>query len=232
MDQEFKRLMTGVEDAFGFVIPEADANQLHTAGELYDYILTHRFAGNLDSCLYSIVFYKIRRGLMWALKIDRDEIHVAKPIASLMPRHRHGAWQALQRAIGLRLPFLRRPAWVMTGAFLATLATAVAVPWSLSLGLFNGALLACLLTAFVAAHGFAWMTEPLAIELQPDCTTVGELVSATLARNYRAIVDEASRPMSSFTAWNLVRTLVAEHGGHASRNITRETDLRRSLIAV
>jgi hypothetical protein len=232
MDQEFKGLIASVEDAFGFVIPEEDAREFHTVGGLYDYILAHRYAGNRDTCLNAIVFYKLRRGMMWALKVEREDILASQNVAALIPWHRYRAWQSLQKAIGLRLPLLRRPAWVMTGAVLATFAFAIAVPWSLSFGFFNGAILVGLLTSYAAAHCLSWLTIPLAIELQPDCTTVGQLVVATLARNYRAVVEEADRPTSNGDVWNLLRTLVAEHRGIQPPKITRETDLRRNLIAV
>jgi hypothetical protein len=225
-------LIAGVEDAFGFAIPEQDAQELHTLGELHDYVLAHRFGDKSIECLGAMVFHKLRRGMMWAWKLERGEVRTSQPVAALFPSRRFWAWRALRRAIGLRLPLLRRPRWVMSASVLAVFASAILTPWALSLGLFNGAVLVGILTAYAAAHCFSWLTVPLATELPSDCVTVGQLAEATMARNYQAILEESREPIGNAEAWNLLRTILSEHRGIPSGSIDRNTDLRRNLISV
>lgn len=231
MGQHWLGLITAVEDAFGFAIPDEDVEKLNSAGELHDYVLAHRYGGKKEACLTAIAHYKIRRGIMWVLKLEREDIRASQNMVTLVPAGRYYVWKALHKATGLRLPQLRRPAWVMRSAVAATIATAIAVPVLLSLGLLNGAILIGLLTSFVAGHFFSWLTIPLAIELQSDCMTVGQLATAALARNYRAIVEEACKPVDNREVWNMVRTIIAEQLGIPWRNITRETNLRQTLVA-
>lgn len=231
MGQELTGLIASVEDAFGFAIPDEDAETLNTVGELHDYVLSHRYGGKQETCMTGIIFYRLRRGLMWVLHVEREDVRALMDVTTLIPSRRFRTWHALQKAIGLRLPQLRRPAWVMKGALGATFAMAIAVPALLSFGLLNGAILVGLLTAFAAGHCICWLTIPLATELQSDCTTVGQLATATLARNYRAIVEEACKRADNGEVWNMLRTIVAERLGIPFHNITRETNLHQNLVA-
>ncbi len=231
MDQEINGLLSNVEDAFGFVIPNESAEHLFTAGQLYDYILAHRYAGKRDECLTAIVAYKLRRGMMWALKIERDDIRLSKTVASLIPSHRYRAWRALQRATSLRLPLLRRPSWVMTAAVAGTFAAAIVTPWAMGFGFLNGAILIGLMTAFIVGHASSWLTIPLATRLPSDCATFQQLAAATVARNYQAVVEEACKPTGNGDVWSLLRAVLAEHWGVRPETIDRETELRRNLVA-
>ena len=107
-------LVLEVENAFGFSIPDEDAAGLTTVGKLYDYVLAHRFRGKQDVCLSSMTFYKLRRGLMLVLQVPRNSVRVSTEVSAIIPKHRRRSWRALEKATGFRLPFLRRPGWVVT----------------------------------------------------------------------------------------------------------------------
>lgn len=231
MDSELLGLLATVEDAFGFAIPEEDVQRLHTVGDLNDCIAARRFGNPREGCLNAIVFHKLQRALMWVLKISREDVRASTEVSAVIPSRRFRTWRALERATGLRLPQLRRPQWVMTVAALTTFGTAVGVPWLLGLGPLNGAVFVGLLTSIAVALCLSWITVPLAVELQPDCTTIGGLTAATTARNYPAIVEEAGRLQGDEAVWHTLRTILAEHWGVDPHSITREMDLHRHLVA-
>jgi hypothetical protein len=230
MDPELVGLIAAVEDSFGFAIFEEEAVRLQTVGQLYDHIRSHRLGGSQDDCFRRIAFHKIRRALMWVRQVPRDAIGTSTGVKALIPFHRRHAWRALQKATGLRLPQLRRSGWVMAGAGLAVLAVAVAMPRILGLGLFNGAILVGLLSAYVAGHCLAWLTSPFASEPPPDCATVGALASAMVDRNFPAIGEEAHAHPSDAEAWQALQSIIGEYWGLEARRVTPETDLHQHLL--
>lgn len=216
-------LLVRVEDTFGFSIPDEDAAGLSTAGKLYEYVLEHRFRGKQAVRLSCVAFHKIQRGLMSTLRVPRAGVQGSMDLATVLHAHRRRVWHAMEKATGLRMPQLRRPAWVTAGAIATTFGLAIAVPKLLSLGPFNGAILLGIFTALVAGRCLAWFTELLALEFQPDCTTVGQLATATLARNYRAIVEETNKPTSDAEVWERVQIVVGEQLGIPPRYVDKET---------
>jgi hypothetical protein len=216
-------LIVKVEDAFGFSIPNEDAARLSVAGRLYDYVLEHRFRGKQIDRLRQVACYKIQRALMSSLKAARNSVQAGIDIAAVIHAHRRRAWRILEQSTGLRLPQLRRPAWVTAAAIVATFAAAIVVPKLLSLGPFNGAILLGLVIAIVVGRCLGWLTELLAFELQPDCHTIGQLAAATLARNFPAIVAEADKHVSDAEVWERLQVLVAERLGIPPRLVTKET---------
>ena len=166
MGLELLEMVLTVEDTFGFSIPDEDAVGLNTVGKLYEYILAHRFHGKRDACLTSVTFYKIRRAMTDVLQISRKDVRVSTELSAVIPAGRRWVWQALEKATSLRLPQLRRPAWVTPVAALATLALAIAAPVLLSLKPFGGGIMAAILTA-PAGCFFSWLTIPLAFSFNP-----------------------------------------------------------------
>ena len=224
-------LIMTVEDTFGFSIPDEDAPNLNTMGNLHEYVLAHRFPQDRKACLSSVTFYKIRRALMSVLKLPRKDVRVSTELSTIIHGHRRRVWRAIEQTTGLRLPQLRRPTWVTATAVLATIALAVAMPTLLSLPPFGGAVLVAILTAFVLGYSLVWLTAPLALQFQLDCTTVGQLATATLARNYRAIVEESAKVASDAEVWNILCSIVAEQLGARSADLTKQTDFVKDLDA-
>jgi hypothetical protein len=230
MNTHLEGFLASVEDAFGFAIPREDAGTLNTAGNLYDYILTHRYSGTPE-CLDRMALHRVCRAMMWVLKIPRETIDRKLDLGSVLPRRRFLKWRALEKATGFHLPQLRRPQWVMTTAIFIALVAAIVTPGLLEIGPLQGALFVRILAVFLAGHCLCWLTIPLATEFQTDCITVGQLANGIVARNYPAMVEESQRRMSDAEAWKTVQNLVAEYGGISPRNVTRETDLFEHLVA-
>ena len=231
MGLDLLELTLTVEDTFGFSIPDEDAATLSTMGKLHEYVLAHRFPQDRKACLSSVTFYKIRRAMISVLKLSRKDVRVSTELSTVIHGHRRRVWRALERTTGLRLPQLRRPTSVAAMAVLATIALAIAVPMLLSLTFFNGAVIVAILTAFVVGYSLFWLTAPLALRFQSDCTTVGQLATATLARNYRAIVEESEKYASDAEVWNVLCLIVAEQLRVRSADLTKETDFVKDLKA-
>jgi hypothetical protein len=217
-------LLLAVEDAFGFSMPDDDAAKLDTLGDLYDYVIAHRFQATQDACLRGIVLHKIRIAMTSALHVPRENLRDATWLSTIIPRHRRRAWRTLQQSTGLRLPQLRRPSWATGGAALASVGLAVAVPASLGFTLLHGAIVVAIVTAFVAGYLASWLTAPLAFEFQPDCQTVGELATATLARNFQAMCNEC-KSANAAEAWETLRRIVAERLGVPAGDLAKDTNL-------
>jgi acyl carrier protein len=231
MGLELLELVLNVEDAFGFSIPDEDAVGLNTVGKLHDYILAHRFPKDRNACLSSVTFYQIRRAMMSVLQLPRKDVRVSTELSAVIAKRRRRVWRALEKATGFRLPQLRRPAWVTAIAALATIALAIATPVCFSLSLLHGAIVSAIVAAYVVGYLLSWLTIPLAFEFQPDCTTVGQLATATLARNYRAIVEQTNKNASDAEVWEMLRFIVAEQLGVRLNDITKETDFVKDLNA-
>jgi hypothetical protein len=231
MDTVLVDLVAKVEDTFGFAIPEEDARELNTVGRLYEYVLTHRFHGKQQVCLSRIALHKIRRAMTAALHIPPVELRPSASMAAVLPRRRRHAWRVLEKATGLRLPQLRRPRWVCKSAAMVSLAVAIAMPILLSLGPFNGAILLAIVTAFAAGHCAYWLTVPFAYQLQPDCTTLDQLATATLARNFRPLVEESSKSISDTEVWKLLQTIAAAQLGVRPADIAQQTSFSGNLQA-
>ena len=229
MGLDLLELTLTVEDTFGFSIPDEDAATLSTMGKLHEYVLAHRFPQDRKACLSSVTFYKIRRAMISVLKLSRKDVRVSTELSTVIHGHRRRVWRGLERATRLRLPQLRRPTWVTATAVLATIALAVATPSLLSLPPFGGAVLVAILTAIAVAYSLVWLTAPLALQFQPNCTTVGQLATATLARNYRVIVKESSQCASDAEVWNILCSIVAEQLGVRSADLTKQTDFVKDL---
>lgn len=224
MGLEFVGIILAVEDTFGFSIPDEDVAGLDTVGKLYDYILAHRFRGYQEDCLSSITFYKLRLAIMSVLRIPRKKIRVSTKLSEIIPAHRRRTWKALQRETGLRLPQLRRPAWAATIAVLATFGLGIAVPVLLSLGPFSGAIIVAILTMIAVGYLFSWLTRPLAFKFLPECATMGQFTSLTLAHNFQAIAEESNCSASDAEVWETLQAAIAEELGNSPWQLTKETD--------
>lgn len=223
MGLEFVEMILAVEDTFGFSIPDEDAAGLDTVGKLYEYILAHRFRGYQEDCLSSITFYKLRRAMMSVLRIPRKKIRVSTKLSEIIPARRRRTWKALQLETGLRLPQLRRSAWATTIAVLATFGLGIAVPVLLSLGPFSGAILVSILTMIAVGYLFSWLTRPLAFKFLPECATMGQLTSLTLAHNFQAIAEESNCSASDAEVWETLQVVIAEELGGSPWQLTKET---------
>ncbi len=224
MGLELVELVLAVEDTYGLKLADKDAQTLDTAGKLYDYILTHRFQGVQDGCLSSIAFHKLRRALISILHVSREDVRVCTRVRTLIPTRRRQAWRRLQQDLGLRLPRLRRPAWATSIAALAALGSA------LFLGVWFASVLAGLAVFGALGYLLFRATEPLAVELPPECATVRQLVKTIVAKNFGAISDQCGRANAE-ELWESLRTLISDCLGVPREQVTRQSHFVKDLGA-
>jgi hypothetical protein len=231
MDWELARILSNVEDAFGFTIPEDEAAQLDTAGQLHDYVLAHRFGNNRDACLDRIAFHKIQQALTSILHAPRDSVQASTRLSDILPSRRRRVWRALQKATGFRLPMLHRPHRLVMLATMAAIGLGIAVPLAFGLKPLRGANIVAFFSIAAFGYLFYWLTKLCEYELPPDVATVGQLAKATLARNYQPILAESKKPATDAEVWQTLRQIVGNELEIPPDEIEMDTELSRHLIA-
>ena len=215
-------LVMEVEETFGFSIRDEDAATFYTVGQLYDYILAHRFEGRQPGCLTSVAFYRLRRALISVLGIAKSDVRLASDMNTIIPARRRPVWSDLQEAIGLRLPELVRPVWVK--------GIATAVGGALVIAIFEflgvrvgraGVICALLIIPPLIIYLLYLGTKPCAVAFRPEFGTVGGLTKCILRKNYGAISDDCQRANVE-EVWNTLRTLVGEQLGVSPNQVTKE----------
>lgn len=206
------------EDTFGFAIPADDVAGIAGLDGLHKFILARRFRGYQEDCLTRITSYKLKRGMMLAVRIPRQLIGESSQLSELIPKHRRRVWRTLQHETGLQLPQLSRPVWVKRLATAATVALGVAVPVMLSLPLLGGAIITAIVTMIALGNLFAWLTKPLAFGFHSDCKTMEQLALLTLALNYRLIARELNATISDEEVHRrLLATVAGKFGVRTNR---------------
>ena len=216
-------LVMEVEEAFGFSIPNEDAAVLVTVGQLYDYIMAHRFEGRQQGCLTSVAFYRLRRALMSVLEIARSNVRLSSDLNAIIPTRRRQVWSDLQEAIGLRLPELVRPIQVTamaTAVGFALGGIAMFVPGRAGTPL-DGTLAIALFTTIVAMHLLFQATKPLAVMFRSEFATVGGLTKCILQKNHGAISDDCQLANAE-EVWNTLRAIVVEQLGVRPDDVTKD----------
>lgn len=227
MGLESVELVMEVEEAFGFSIRDEDAATFYTVGQLYDYIMAHRFEGKQPGCLTSVTFYRLRRALMSVLWIARRDVRLSSDLNAVIPARRRQVWSDLQEAIGLRLPKLVLPVWaraarIAVGFVLGTALFLVFLDgrWKMAAAFpeaFNTALCLTLVLMFLLNLG----TKPLAVAFRREFATVGGLTKCILKKNCGAISDDCQH-VNAEEVWNTLRTVIVEQLGVRPDDVTKE----------
>jgi len=224
MGLDLVELVLVVEDAYGLSISDEDAESIDTAGRLYDYVLAHRFQGMQEACLSSVTFYRLRRAMMSVLQLSRKDVQVTASVSALIPACRRHVWRELQTALALRLPDLKRPARV------TAISTLMAVVPAVTMGILLGSVLGAGIVACSLGYVFYQVTKPLAVEVRPECASVGQLVKEIVARNFGAISDQCLRANAE-ELWESLRTLIGEQLGVRRCDVTKQSHFVKDLGA-
>jgi hypothetical protein len=90
-----------VEDSFQLSIPRADAEAIHTPGQLVDYLVSRLPQFATSACLEQCAFYALRGAAVRVLGSPRSAIGPETRWADIMPsNHRRRHWRLLQHATG------------------------------------------------------------------------------------------------------------------------------------
>ena len=136
-------LVMQVEDTFQLEIPDRDAEQLVTVGQLYDYV--RRRVPRDGACVTRHVFYRLRAALR--VRCRPDEI-----LESLVAAEdRRRAWPRLASKAALHIPALRRPEWVFkTGVTICALGAVGSFAWAIGATEFHPGGTMCVAIASIA----------------------------------------------------------------------------------
>jgi acyl carrier protein len=221
-------LVMEMEEAFGIVIDDLDAEQIGTVGQAYGYILRKLELRPAIPCPSASIFYRLRLALMARSGADRRSIRPASRIGDFLPdRGRREAWLGLRDDVGMTMPRLEFgpgltlatwllgmtpvsvlvAAWGTLGEFSASLAAPVLVA-SLSLGL----------TSLIVAR---LVLDRFAVEIPRGCETIRGTVETILGRR-RLDQEGEVRTWDRDEVWFTLRELISEQLGVARDEVTEE----------
>ena len=206
-------LVMEVEDAFNISIPDNEASEIRTIGDMYACVLAkvdkHRAK---ESCVSQRLFYKLRRCLIEQANVSCNRIRPGEFTEKYFPRRgRNQLWKQFSEKLDLRFPGLRRPLWVIiVPAWLFVVITtcvwfllegSVAQKWiEPSLPLF----FIWLPIYFVF---FLYATRSLAVEIPSHCKTIGGLAKSLVTKNF-AKVSEGQ--FTDADVWNTICMIISE----------------------
>jgi len=180
-----------------------------------------------ESCLSLVAFNKLRKAFQTVTNTPRFSVRPATRIEDLLPwRTRHLQWASLQSELGMEIPRLNLPFWllilclVLPVSILAYLR--VFLGFHISGGMIAIGSILLILLAFRAAMLYPARTVPASIK------TVGDLAKAIVARNYNVFAGAygSSQERGMLPA---LRLLVAMQTGISIEKICSETRIPSDL---
>jgi len=185
-------LFEAIEDSFGVDLGDYHEICGMTVRELAEIISKKAKYPTKDTCLSAIAFYRLRRAFGSLFSISRSAIRPATFVSDLLPlRHRSARWKTLEEHLGLTLPRLQFPGWLLLlvlvtpPALLLFLRASFGVRLS-AIWIFDISCLLYLVT-FVTIIPAVDERIPLSWVLPRTCETFGGLVTVVSARNHAAL---------------------------------------------
>ncbi|QDU47097.1 Acyl carrier protein [Symmachiella dynata] len=230
MGLDVVELVMDVEEEFDIKVPDGDYEFLATVGDFHGYICVKTQVKKSDVCLSSKAFLRLRRGLMSAIGIDREQVRLETPIDELVPiSGRRQNWHRLQEDMRVRLPELRRPEWLsttlQTGAIAAILVSFLTASATLTDPFGPKLVWLSLFPLSIAATVLAyWLTVPWAVCLSPGCVTIRNLTTTVLNQNYYRLLSRENLPVEpSDEVYRRLVNMVSEHLGVPLEDIHPES---------
>ncbi len=213
-------LLLKVEETFSIQIPDSEAVQLLTPGDLYAFVLANTKATpDPPTCLSAIAFYSLRRAAR-ALGVAQRLRPSDSTLNLLPPRGRRHFWSCLQCSADLLMPPLQRASWVVRSSTAiallggACLAYALHTMTSLGVAVCAG-VAATVMSGFVLAR----LTRPFAIHPSRHCGTLRGLVEAVLALNFQRLTEQYDGARAK-DVWMALRAIIVEQLGVAPEAVT------------
>lgn len=207
MGLDIVELFMEVEDVFDIQIPDERGGEVRTVGDLYDIIIeTKGEAVNpRNRSLSAATFLMIRRALVAETKATRQSIRPRTSVDEALPTYpaydRRALWARLQEALGLQLPQLCRPAWLVTTSTALTIFAALAISTlaDYEWGSVAAALLGVLSLVLIGVIA-SFVTKPFALHPHASFTTFRGLSGVVLAHNHAALCNKLLS--DKLDAWN------------------------------
>lgn len=222
-------LVLEVEEAFGIVINDRDAEQITTMGGLHRYVLA-KLQGQeplVTPCPSAAVFYRLRHALIETFGIERDKIRPDASVEDLISaRQWHASCLKLQDSLDLRLPQFKPPPWVIEAtvwaAMFAVLAMAAILSGSQWPGFPRPAAIGLVLVA-ASAVILIPMTWTRFADFPDEWQTVRGLVLRVIERNPRRFSPSQDAQRNPSAVWDDLCHLVSHQTGVDIRELTEET---------
>jgi acyl carrier protein len=217
-------LIMEVEDAFDFKIPDDNASQIITVGDLYDYILELKrdTVSPRNVCLSAATFYLIRRAVCAELGSNPKSIRPQIRLDSTFPqKRRRSFWAELQTAINLKLPRLARPKWLVAIAASLSIAASAWIGFLVSPRWgHNGAVGTFLVALFASGVLAAVITSPFQTQFRPAFSTYRGLSQVVLAHNY-VTLSQRFNSWNPTDVWEAMKVIIVEQLGVQPEKVTR-----------
>ena len=210
-------LVMAVEEKFGISIPDEEASEIRTVGDLHRCVTRKIAIASKSSCLTQRAFHRLRRAAMQLFRTPRSEFRPDTKLASILPGGaRRQTWRRLQAAVGAtKWPDLKL-SWL--GVALA-LALVLVLPWgffSYSSGVLRWNILVSALAAFglfiFMARATKTLTRPFQTQFGQGISTVRDLTYYVVAQNPELVgVDRAT--WTDDESWELLVTVIQDQTG-------------------
>lgn len=207
-------LFATIEDSFGVSFPDYDALLGKSVQELAEWIANESTYPKADRCLSSVAFYKVRRAFHEQVGIPRSKIRPATALTTLLPwSDRRVRWRRLQEELGLDLPKLTYPLWLVGLSLAVTVASSIALSTAIKNLFGSGLSVMGVILASVCLWIFALrLLSSLGRSLPKGCKTFGDLVKVVLARNYATFASRYGSTSQDELTLLLCRLIALETG--------------------
>jgi acyl carrier protein len=240
MGLDIVEMVMEIEERFGIEIEDDALMQIRTVGDMHVFLMSklQRDAARPMPCLSSRTFYRLRRAMMAELGVARNVIRPKVPVDAILRRedleHRY---RQLELATGLTLPELRYPTWTRVLLFLGSAGLILAAPLLMvtvdlpSAPLFAVSVFLAFTLPVLLIHQRAHLARTLkpAARLLPhkvlpgDCTNVGGLTKAVMARNPATIAGEDC--IAEGEVFKILKEIISKFTDVPAEEITAEKGL-------
>lgn len=209
-------LVMAIEERFDIEIPDKEASEMRTVGDMQRFILSTLNVSDEKTCMTQQAFHLIRRTAMSAFGVSRGTLRPDTLLDSFIPKeHRFEDWVRFQSSLGvMQMPGLVRPAVVVTTLTLLVLAVLVAAFWY---GAVTGTLGTSFLIGSVAAIAVGYvgakLTETTKTQFTDGYSRVRDLARYLVARHPELLRKPRSKTWTEEEVRCMLReVIIAETG--------------------
>lgn len=230
MGLDIVELFMEVEDVFDIQIPDDRYDEMRTVGGLYDFVIEAKgeAVNPRSRCLSMVTFLMIRRAFVSDINATRQSIRPRTSVDETLPEYdRRARWARIQETLGLQLPKLCRPAWLVTLSTTLTIlvglamSTLAAKQWGSVAAPLIG-----MLSLVVIGMIASFVTQPFALHPDASFTTFRGLSSVVLAHNHAVLCNNLlSHKLNAWNptdVWNALRAIIIEQLGVKPELVRKE----------
>jgi hypothetical protein len=220
-------LFESIEQSFG-----VDLGDYHDLAGISVMELSQRVDGLAkypveDSCLSLVAFNRLRRAFQNVTETPRSSVRPATRIHDLLPwRTRHLQWASLQSDLGLELPRLNLPLWLLLLCLILPVSLLIYARFLMGLRISGGVI--AIGSIVMTLLGLRAAISYPARVIPANSETVGDLAKAVIARNYKLFAS-AHGSSSERDVLPALRLLIAMQTGIGIEKILPETRIPSGL---